>query len=126
MDGVNITNTGYGAVGSYSIVFGSLGNGVTNDFIKETQVKTGGLRGRVRPGHGRRGERRHQERHQRLPRQPVRLLPARRRSRPTGEQFQTVNGTVNTVGTRRVTWLHPGRPARQEIDMFFFGAFNPQ
>src|SRR5262249_55455370 len=39
----NITNTGYGAVGSYSIVFGSLGTGVTTDFIKETQVKTGGF-----------------------------------------------------------------------------------
>jgi hypothetical protein len=38
VDGVNITNTGYGAVGSYSIVFGSLGAGVTTDFIKETQV----------------------------------------------------------------------------------------
>src|SRR5262249_21159725 len=32
VDGVNITNTGYGAVGSYSIVFGSLGAGVTTDF----------------------------------------------------------------------------------------------
>jgi hypothetical protein len=29
VDGVNITNAGYGAVGSYSIVFGSLGTGVT-------------------------------------------------------------------------------------------------
>ena len=42
VDGVNITNAGYGALGSYSIVFGSLGNGVPFDFIKETQVKTGG------------------------------------------------------------------------------------
>ena len=42
VDGVNITNTGYGALGSYSIVFGSLGNGVPFDFVKETQVKTGG------------------------------------------------------------------------------------
>jgi hypothetical protein len=42
VDGVNITNSGYGAIGSYSIVFGSLGNGVTFDFVKEIQVKTGG------------------------------------------------------------------------------------
>ena len=42
VDGVNITNAGYGALGSYSIVFGSLGNGVTFDFIKEVQVKTAG------------------------------------------------------------------------------------
>jgi hypothetical protein len=42
IDGVNITNAGYGALGSYSIVFGSLGNGTPFDFIKEVQVKTGG------------------------------------------------------------------------------------
>jgi hypothetical protein len=42
VDGVNITNTGYGALGSYSIIFGSLGNGTPYDFVKEVQVKTGG------------------------------------------------------------------------------------
>ena len=42
VDGVNITNTGYGAVGSYSIVFGSLGTGTPFDFVQEVQVKTGG------------------------------------------------------------------------------------
>src|SRR3954454_182300 len=42
VDGVNITNPGYGALGSYSIVLGSLGTGVTFDFIQEVQVKTGG------------------------------------------------------------------------------------
>ena len=42
VDGVNVTNTGYGAIGSYSIVFGSLGNATPFDFIKEVQVKTGG------------------------------------------------------------------------------------
>ena len=31
------------ASASYSIVFGSLGTGVTTDFIKETQVKTAGF-----------------------------------------------------------------------------------
>ena len=42
IDGVNVTNAGYGAIGSYSIVFGSLGTGVPFDFIKEVRVKTGG------------------------------------------------------------------------------------
>ena len=42
VDGVNITNTGYGALGSYSIYHGSLGNGVTYDFVNEIQVKTAG------------------------------------------------------------------------------------
>lgn len=43
VDGVNITNTGYGALGSYSIIFGSLGNGVPFDFLQEVQVKTAGF-----------------------------------------------------------------------------------
>jgi outer membrane receptor protein involved in Fe transport len=42
VDGVDITNPGYGGLGSYSIVLGSLGTGVTFDFIQEVQVKTGG------------------------------------------------------------------------------------
>ncbi|HXI28047.1 MAG TPA: carboxypeptidase regulatory-like domain-containing protein, partial [Vicinamibacterales bacterium] len=42
IDGVNVTNQGYGALGSYSIIFGSLGNATPFDFVKEVQVKTGG------------------------------------------------------------------------------------
>jgi len=42
VDGINVSNTGYGGVGSYSIVFGSLGTGVPFDFIDEVQVKVGG------------------------------------------------------------------------------------
>ena len=42
IDGVNISNPGYGGIGSYSIVFGSLGTGVPFDFVREVQVKTGG------------------------------------------------------------------------------------
>src|SRR5512138_2125643 len=42
VDGANVTNTGYGGLGSYSTVFGSLGNSTPYDFIKEIQVKTGG------------------------------------------------------------------------------------
>lgn len=42
IDGVNITNGGFGALGSYSIVFGSLGSGTPYDFIQEVQVKTAG------------------------------------------------------------------------------------
>lgn len=43
VDGVNITNPGYGALGSYSIVLGSLGTGVTFDFIQEVQMMTAGF-----------------------------------------------------------------------------------
>jgi hypothetical protein len=43
VDGVNITNTGYGGLGSYNGVYGSLGTGVTYDFLEEIQVKTGAI-----------------------------------------------------------------------------------
>ncbi len=43
VDGVNITNTGYGSLGAYSIVFGSLGTGINFDMVKEVQVKSGGF-----------------------------------------------------------------------------------
>jgi hypothetical protein len=50
IDGVNVTNQGYGALGSYSIVFGSLGNATPFDFVKEVQVKTAATRlSTVRP-----------------------------------------------------------------------------
>lgn len=42
IDGVNVSNPGYGAIGSYSIVFGSLGMGVPFDFVKEVRVRSGG------------------------------------------------------------------------------------
>jgi hypothetical protein len=56
VDGTNVTNAGYGGLGSYSIVFGSLGNATPYDFIQEIQVKTGGSTPRT--AGWRRGERR--------------------------------------------------------------------
>ena len=43
VDGVNITSTGYGGIGTYNTNSGSLGTGVTYDFLEEVQVKTGGI-----------------------------------------------------------------------------------
>lgn len=43
IDGVNITDSGYGGVGTYSIVYGSLGTGITAQFLETVQVKTGGF-----------------------------------------------------------------------------------
>ncbi len=43
VDGVNVTNAGYGSLGSYSNVYGSLGSGVNFDFVQEVQVKSGGF-----------------------------------------------------------------------------------
>mgnify|MGYP000258271654 CR=1 FL=1 len=43
IDGVNVTDSGYGGVGTFTNVFGSLGTGVTYDFLEEVQVQTGGF-----------------------------------------------------------------------------------
>ena len=46
-DGVNITDGGYGGIGVYSPVYGSLGTGLNLTFIQEVQVKDGCLRAEV-------------------------------------------------------------------------------
>jgi hypothetical protein len=43
IDGVNITNPGFGAISSFAIFYGSLGSGFPIDFIDEVQVKTAGF-----------------------------------------------------------------------------------
>jgi hypothetical protein len=124
IDGVNVTNQGYGALGSYSIVFGSLGNATPFDFIQEVQVKTGGyeaefgqsmggvvnvvtksgtntLRGSVF-GYA----------------QPSAL-------EGTYKTFESVEGTVNTVGQQRSdVGTEIGGPIIRDR-LFFFGAINP-
>ncbi|PWT81931.1 MAG: hypothetical protein C5B44_02955 [Acidobacteria bacterium] len=42
-DGVNITNSAFGGVGTFSRSYGALGTGINTSFIKEVQVKTGGF-----------------------------------------------------------------------------------
>src|SRR4029453_18464396 len=125
VDGVNITNSGYGAVGSFSIVFGSLGAGVTTDFIKETQVKTPGFEAEYGQATG----------------GVVNVVTQSGSNALHGSlfgyfaedalegswrQLQTVNGSVNTSGRSSrdfgATVGGPLVPTR----LFFFGAFNPQ
>ena len=99
VDGVNITNTGYGALGSYSIYHGSLGNGVTYDFVNEIQVKTAGYEAEYGQSTG----------------GVVNVLTKSGTNelrgslfgymRPTAleaefEQVQTENGAINTAGTQ--------------------------
>jgi len=43
IDGINTTDSGYGAFGVWSNVYGSKGTGVNFDFVKEVQIKTGGF-----------------------------------------------------------------------------------
>jgi hypothetical protein len=125
VDGVNITNTGYGGVGSYSIVFGSLGSGVTTDFIQETQVKTAGFEAEYGQSTG----------------GVVNVVTQSGTNsfhgsvfgyfRPSSiegswKQGVSPNGTVNTTGTDNYDFgINLGAPLIKD-KLFFFGAFNPQ
>jgi Outer membrane receptor for ferrienterochelin and colicins len=42
-DGVNITNSAFGGIGTFSREYGALGTGINTAFVKEVQVKTGGF-----------------------------------------------------------------------------------
>ncbi len=125
VDGVNITNAGYGALGSYSIVFGSLGNGVPFDFIKETQIKTGGYQAEYGQSTG----------------GVVNVVTKTGTNvlrgsvfsyfRPDAlessyDQVSTVNGTVNLTHSRTYdTGIEAGGPVVAN-QVFFFGAVDPQ
>jgi Carboxypeptidase regulatory-like domain/TonB dependent receptor-like, beta-barrel len=125
VDGVNITNGGYGALGSYSIVFGSLGNGTPYDFMQEVQVKTGGYGAEFGQATGgvinvvtKSGSN-------------VFKGSAFGYSRPHSlesdyETVQSVDGTVNTVASRLSdAGVTLGGPVLRER-LFFFGAIDPQ
>jgi hypothetical protein len=42
-DGVNITDSAFGGIGTFSRVYGGLGTGINTAFVKEVQVKTAGF-----------------------------------------------------------------------------------
>jgi outer membrane receptor protein involved in Fe transport len=125
VDGVNITNGGYGALGSYSIVFGSLGNGTPFDFIKESQVKTGGYEAEFGQSTG----------------GVINVITksgsnnfrgsAFAYARPSGVEgkwanVQSENGTVNTTQTEvSDSGVEIGGPVLRDR-VFFFGAIDPQ
>lgn len=125
VDGVNIGNTGFGALGSYSIIFGSLGNGVNYDFIKEVQVKSGGYEAEYGQATG----------------GVVNVITKSGSnlfrgsvfgfSRPDGLEadftgVQTENGTVNVTHTQVSDFgVEGGGPILRD-KLFFFAAINPQ
>jgi hypothetical protein len=124
IDGVNVTNSGYGALGSYSIVFGSLGNATPFDFIKDVQVKTGGYEAEFGQATG----------------GVVNVITKSGSNafkgsgfyydRPSGlegtwTQVQTPNGTVQTTGSRSYDGGAEGGGPILKDRVFFFGAFDP-
>jgi outer membrane receptor protein involved in Fe transport len=124
VDGVNVTNTGYGAIGSYSIVFGSLGTATPFDFIQEIQVKTGGYEAEYGQSMG----------------GVVNVVTKSGTNDLRGsffgytqpaefeaawKTFQSANGTVNTTGTGRTDFGAEAGFALLRDRLFFFGAINP-
>jgi hypothetical protein len=124
IDGVNVTNQGYGALGSYSIVFGSLGNATPFDFIQEVQVKTGGYEAEFGQSIG----------------GVVNVITKSGSndiagslfgySRPSNLEsgwthYQSINGSVQTEGTRSYdAGIEGGFPVVKD-QLFFFGAIDP-
>jgi outer membrane receptor protein involved in Fe transport len=124
VDGVNVTNTGYGALGSYSIIFGSLGNATPFDFIKEVQVKTGGYEAEYGQSTG----------------GVVNVVTKSGSNAFRGsafgytrlkglqadfKEFQSENGTVQIGKTEQSDFgAEVGGPILQN-KLFFFGAINP-
>jgi len=124
IDGVNVTNQGYGALGSYSIVFGSLGNATPFDFVKEVQVKTGGYEAEFGQSTGGvvnvvtksgsnlfRGS----------------LFGYARPTKTEGDwtQVTSPNGTINTLSTHVSDAGAEGGGPIVKDHLFFFGAIDP-
>jgi hypothetical protein len=124
VDGVNVTNQGFGALGSYSIVFGSLGNATPFDFIQEVQVKTGGYEAEFGQSTG----------------GVVNVITKSGSNRVAGsvfgytrpsglestwKQYQSINGSVQTLATRSYdAGVEGGFPVIKDR-LFVFGAFDP-
>src|SRR4029078_8947688 len=124
IDGVNVTNLGYGALGPYSITFGSLGNATPFDFIKDVEVKTGGYEAEFGQSTG----------------GVVNVITksgsnaikgsAFYYDRPSGlegtwTEVQTPNGTVQTTGSRSYDGGVEGGGPILKDRLFFFGAIDP-
>lgn len=125
LDGVNITNAGYGAVGSYSTTFKTLGNAISFDFIKEIQVKTAGFDAEFGQASG----------------GVVNVITKSGTNQLDGSLFgyfrpqglegdyttvETINGTVNTVDTQsNELGFTVGGPILRDR-LFGFLAANPQ
>jgi outer membrane receptor protein involved in Fe transport len=124
IDGVNVTNQGYGALGSYSIVFGSLGNATPFDFMQEVQVKTGGYQAEFGQAIG----------------GLVNVITKSGSNKVAGSvfgyarpsrleadftQYQSINGSVQTIGARAYdAGVEGGFPIVRN-KLFVFGAIDP-
>jgi len=124
IDGANVTNMGYGGLGSYSITFGSLGQATPFDFVQEVQVKTGGYQAEFGQATG----------------GVVNVVTKSGSNalggsvfgyaRPTSleanwTQFQSINGSVQTESSHTFDVGAEGGGPIVRNKVFFFGAYDP-
>jgi hypothetical protein len=125
IDGVNISDPGYGAAGVYSTTFKTLGNAITFDFVQEIQVKSAGFEAEYGQSTG----------------GSVNVITKSGTNQYRGSVFSyfrpsalesswttisSLNGTVNTTSTdQKELGFTLGGPVLKDR-LFFFGAFNPQ
>ena len=124
IDGVNVTNQGYGALGSYSIIFGSLGNATPFDFIAGSAGEDRRLRGRVRPVDRRR--------RQRITKSGTNTLHGRSSGTrgPTGWRATGRSSRASTAACRRSAHTRATAAPKAAVPiirnkLFFFGAIDP-
>jgi hypothetical protein len=124
VDGANVTNTGFGGFGSYSIVFGSLGNATPYNFIQEIQVKSGGYEAEFGQATGgvvnvitKSGSNQF--------RGSGFAFGQSERLQGEFKHYQAANGSVNTEGTSVAdVGFEAGLPVVRNR-LFFFGAIDP-
>lgn len=124
VDGTNVTNAGYGGLGSYSIIFGSLGNSTPYDFIKEIEVKTGGYDAEFGQATGgvvnvvtKSGSNQFDG--------SVFAYSQPTALQGTYRQFQATNGSVSTIHTDASDGGAEGGGPIVKNKVFFFGAIDP-
>ncbi len=131
IDGVNLTDVGYGGLGVSSPTYGSLGTGINLSFVQEVQVKTGALEPRYGRADG-----------------GIALIVTKTGGRnlhgalsayaapeffQAGQRYADDYGRVNTHGRifalpqydAAVELGGPIPVGRVKDKLFFFGAFNP-
>jgi hypothetical protein len=126
INGANVTDPGYGGFGTYTAVFGSLGSGITFDFIQEVQVKSGGFEAQYGEALG----------------GVVNIITKSGSNKFHGdlygyfqpEEFAVSNPNPNLLTTSKTTWFKAaGRydfggdlgGYIKKDKLFFYGGFNP-
>ena len=133
---MNITDAGYGGLGVYSPIYGSLGTGINLTFIEEVQVKTGAFEPKYGNGKWRRSTNRKLSQAETLITGRLAAFFAPDAFSSSGQRY--ADNYFQRVRTYFRGWIasEPQYDASAEIGgyvpgvhlkdkLFFFGAYNP-